>query len=650
MSTHADAPAFPASLAHRYQPLGVLGAGAFGAVFRARDRELDRDVAIKVLAPAALSSAPQRLRHEAEALARLRHPGVVEVYGSGEAPEGPYLVMEYLEGASLASGSEDDPLAVMLEVAAGLEAVHQAGLLHRDVKPSNIVRTTEGRVVLVDFGLVQAPDLTRFTGTGDVVGTPIYMAPELLAGDPYTQATDWFAWGRTLEMLAGARLVPGSPLAQVVAATTDPDPARRPRDTRALRELAHQVSHSEVEPRPVPVRTQTAGFGRRGRLVGGLALVGAGVLLGRWVAGPAPVSPGSSPAPPVPAASPGKAQAAQAALVDAVRAAASPLLRGHRAADGELYAALRFSGEHEREVLVEYQDGRVVPRVRRVLERVRVLALAAPAIVEEVVLEEVTPILLHLGQDEQRARIISRGVLPGFSPEEYQVLAERAAELERLRLEFEALPREVPGLASAELAAYLWGGRGSAAAGAWLEQVAEALDREEDPTRRLRYAGVLGVFMIQDTMRSNRAIQCDLREFLWNAQARAFDRAEGGERSSWWWDALGRSVWLGYQQLVSCRSSPDAAMRGRLVDKVEAIDAGVRRDERHALAAAEAYLRNLVHEYEGGTSIFVQDVELVALVRRARVVLQEARRRAGLPALSDHTLIGTGLGNLRNLR
>jgi serine/threonine-protein kinase len=650
MSTHADSPAFPASLTDRYQPLGVLGAGAFGAVFRARDRELDRDVAIKVLAPAALSSAPKRLRHEAEALARLRHPGVVEVFGSGEAPEGPYMVMEYLEGASLATGREEDPLAVMLEVAVGLEAVHQAGLLHRDVKPSNIVRTKDGRVVLVDFGLVQAPDLTRFTGTGDVVGTPIYMAPELLIDGEYTRASDWFAWGRTLEVLAGARLVPGSPLAQVVAATTDPDPARRPRDMRALRELTHQASRSEVEPRPVSVRPPATGLGRRGRLVGGLALVGLGVLLGRWVAGPAPVPPGRSSPPSGAAANSGKAQAARAALVDAVRAAVAPLLREHRAGDGELYSSLRFSGEHEREVIAEYQDGRVVPRVRRLLERVRVLALAAPATVEEVVLEEVTPLLLHLGQDEQRARIISRGVLPGFLPEEHQVLAERAAELERLRLEFEALPRDVPGLAGAELAAYLWGGRGSAVAGAWLEQVTEDLDREEDPTRRLRYAGVLGVFMIQDTMRSNRAIQCDLREFLWNAQARAFDRAEGGVRSSWWWDALGRSVWLGYQQLVSCRSSPDDALRSRLADKVEALDAGVRRDERHALAATETYLRNLVHEYEGGTSIFVQDMDLVALVRRARVVLQEARRRAGLPALSDHTLIGTGLGNLRNLR
>lgn len=187
----------PRELLERYRPIRKLGAGGMGVVVLVHDLELGRDVVLKTTRGVANDELRERAVREGRLLAEVRHPNVVEVYDSGEAPEGPYLVMEYLEGTSLLAG-DPDPLGAMQVLVGALEAVHAAGLLHRDLKPDNVFRCRDGRVVLVDFGLALGPDQTRLTGTGLVVGTLPFIAPEALSGQPMGPAADWYGWGATL--------------------------------------------------------------------------------------------------------------------------------------------------------------------------------------------------------------------------------------------------------------------------------------------------------------------------------------------------------------------------------------------------------------------------------------------------------------------
>lgn len=243
---------FPESLQARYRPLGVLGRGAMGAVYAAVDQRLGRRVAVKVLLRPPGESELLRFRREAQGLAGLRHPHVMEVYDFGVAPEGPYLVTEFLEGASLDHPPEGLSLpGLARSCASALEALHGRGLIHRDVKPANLFWTREGRVVLTDFGLVLDPGRTRLTETGVAVGTPAYLAPECMRGEPGGESQDWWALGVTLFHLAegrypfelaavlaalrGAslpppvfrRLSPGEPLRSAIEALLDFDPDRR---------------------------------------------------------------------------------------------------------------------------------------------------------------------------------------------------------------------------------------------------------------------------------------------------------------------------------------------------------------------------------------------------------------------------------------
>ena len=207
--------AAPDSLAGgRYELREALGSGGMGIVVRARDHHLDRDVAIKLLADnlAMDEEARARFDREARAAARLNHPNVVQVFDVGEQDERPYLVMELVEGPSLADRLRDgDPPAAgeLLEVARqsldALEHAHKNALLHRDIKPGNLLIDPEGTLKVTDFGVAEVAEVPGLTRTGHVLGTMPYLAPERLRGEPASEQSDLYALGATLhEMATGA--------------------------------------------------------------------------------------------------------------------------------------------------------------------------------------------------------------------------------------------------------------------------------------------------------------------------------------------------------------------------------------------------------------------------------------------------------------
>lgn len=198
-----------------------------GEVRAARDLRLDRRVAVKLLSRhvAADPVTRQRFETEARSAARLNHPNVVSVYDSGEDDGVPFLVMELLPGRTLADEISEGPLdpervrAVGLEVLAALDASHRAGVLHRDVKPGNVLLTANGTAKVADFGIAKSVESVDLTATGVVVGTAAYLAPERLAGQPATVSSDLYAVGAVLyEALTGRKPYrPDTPLAMLRA-------------------------------------------------------------------------------------------------------------------------------------------------------------------------------------------------------------------------------------------------------------------------------------------------------------------------------------------------------------------------------------------------------------------------------------------------
>jgi serine/threonine-protein kinase len=256
----------------RYEVLAVIGAGQMGEVYRARDTELQRDVAIKVL-PESMASHPRRLlrfEREARALAALNHPNIATVFGIEDPADGSTrsraLAMELVEGDDLSwrllRGRPDvtETLSIARQVASALHAAHEAGIVHRDLKPANIKVRADGTVKVLDFGLAKAGDAdppsdegtpigrraghsdatatqtleAALTLDGAVVGTAAYMSPEQVAGSPVDRRTDVWAFGVVLfEMLAGRRPFEaddvGETLARVVS--REPDWAALPAGT-----------------------------------------------------------------------------------------------------------------------------------------------------------------------------------------------------------------------------------------------------------------------------------------------------------------------------------------------------------------------------------------------------------------------------------
>jgi len=227
-----------------YEIQSPLGAGGMGEVYRARDTRLERDVAIKVL-PEHLSQKPEakeRFEREARAISSLSHPNICHLYDIGQQDGASYLVMEYLEGETLADRLRKVPLPleqvlkVGAEICEGLEKAHRSGVVHRDLKPSNIMLTKTG-AKLMDFGLAKTmvpigessaslATMSRpLTTEGTIVGTFQYMSPEQVEGKEADVRSDIFALGAVLyEMITGKRAFEGKTTASTIAAILAGEP------------------------------------------------------------------------------------------------------------------------------------------------------------------------------------------------------------------------------------------------------------------------------------------------------------------------------------------------------------------------------------------------------------------------------------------
>src|SRR6266511_4933497 len=202
-----------ATLGDRYRLEERIAAGGMATVWLARDTELDRPVAVKILSDV-LAEDPsyvERFHREARVAAGLSHPNLVRVFDFSSEAERPYLVMEYIEGGTLAErlaageASEIDPHRLAEEVLGALASIHAVGVVHRDVKPSNVLLDRNGSTRLTDFGIAQPEDATQITRTGEVIGTLRYMATEVREGKAATPRSDLYAGGVLLgECLHGS--------------------------------------------------------------------------------------------------------------------------------------------------------------------------------------------------------------------------------------------------------------------------------------------------------------------------------------------------------------------------------------------------------------------------------------------------------------
>ena len=321
-------------LAGRYRLLNMIGSGGMGAVWRAHDEVLGRDVAVKEIFfpremdPGERETARRRAIREAQLAARLLHRNIVAVYDIVEDEGRPAIVMELLPYRSLRDAIvQDGPLSpveaarVGLGVLAALYAAHSAGVLHRDVKPANIVLGPEGRVILTDFGIAKAVDSPELTTTGMVIGSPSYTAPERARGEKAGEAADLWAVGASLYTAVEGRppFDRGDALASLTAVVSDePDPPvhagplrpvidglmSKDPDTRlGIAEAArmlHRIVHDEPATALMPALLRPAApladAGRPGRgsdyraLLAALALimVTAGVIVFAVLAGRSP--------------------------------------------------------------------------------------------------------------------------------------------------------------------------------------------------------------------------------------------------------------------------------------------------------------------------------------------------------------------------
>jgi hypothetical protein len=310
-----------------YEVLGMLGAGGMGEVYRARDTRLERTIAIKILSVAGSgltdASRIERFRREARAVARISHPNICTLHDVGQEGLITFLVMEYVEGVTLADRLLDGPLSMpaavqtAIQIADALDHAHRRGVIHRDLKPSNIMITRD-RVKLLDFGLAKLRDPEQSNGTGAVtrtiltddrtiLGTIPYMAPEQIEGHEVDDRTDIFSFGVVLyEMVAGHRPFTGDSRASLMAAIVASAPpalsevqpltppslerlvgrclAKDPEDRwQSVRDLAFELrwitdSDSAVGGRAL----STSRLSRRTLLLGGVAgaAIGAGLLAG----------------------------------------------------------------------------------------------------------------------------------------------------------------------------------------------------------------------------------------------------------------------------------------------------------------------------------------------------------------------------------
>jgi serine/threonine protein kinase len=242
-------PIQPGTSLGSYQVTAKIGEGGMGEVYQARDTKLDRDVALKVL-PEAFTSDPDRLarfEREAKVLASLNHPNIGSIYGLEEADGVKALVLELIEGPTLADRIKqgpiplDEALPIAKQIAEALEAAHEQGVIHRDLKPANIKVKDDGTVKVLDFGLAKAfqPDASdpnmsmsptisltaAATQMGMVIGTAAYMAPEQAKGKPVDKRADVWAFGAVLfEMLTGRKMFEAGDVSEALASVVLRDP------------------------------------------------------------------------------------------------------------------------------------------------------------------------------------------------------------------------------------------------------------------------------------------------------------------------------------------------------------------------------------------------------------------------------------------
>jgi serine/threonine-protein kinase len=320
-------------LRDRYRLDVLIATGGVGEVWRGTDLAIDRGVAIKVLRPehAADDEGLARFRAEAHHAGSLSHPNIAQVFDYGEAvgPEPGYLVMELVDGLSLTRILDDGPLPpedvmdIVAQAARGLAAAHRAGLVHRDIKPGNLLLRSDGLVKVTDFGIAHADGQTAVTQPGMLIGTPAYLAPERVSGAPATPAADLYALGVVAhqcltgqvpfagEALAVAlahldRGMPALPptvpsaVAALVTDLTRKDPAARPPSAWDVAVQAEHLrvflSSPEELSRHGPAVSPLAVPGAEGALLAGAALAGAGPDAGGAappLAWPPPRPPGS---------------------------------------------------------------------------------------------------------------------------------------------------------------------------------------------------------------------------------------------------------------------------------------------------------------------------------------------------------------------
>ena len=213
-----------------YEILGTLGEGGMGIVYRARDATLDREIAIKVIRPAALGeNAAERFIREAKACSRINHPNIVTVYAAGEDGGTPYLAMELLHGENMRSIVKRGPVPwkEAVEWTAGildaLARLHAEGIVHRDLKPENIIVTDDGTAKLMDFGIARMSASGTLTVDGATLGTAHYMSPEQVQGKKVDARSDLFSIGSLLyELITGEAAFPGEhPLAAMYSITNE---------------------------------------------------------------------------------------------------------------------------------------------------------------------------------------------------------------------------------------------------------------------------------------------------------------------------------------------------------------------------------------------------------------------------------------------
>ncbi|MFJ7137486.1 serine/threonine-protein kinase [Streptomyces fungicidicus] len=309
-----DEPGAGRLIAGRYRLLAKLGHGGMGTVWRAKDETVDREVAVKEprvpehLPERERANASERMRREARAAARLDHPAVVNVHDVAVVDGRPWIVMELVQGRSLGAVLQEEgtlsareAARVGLEVLGALEAAHAAGILHRDVKPDNVLLGRYDRVVLTDFGIAQIEGETSLTDTGGFVGSPEYIAPERVLGQRPGPASDLWSLGVVLyaategvspfrrsntpatlqSVLNATPAAPASargPLAEIITGLLQKDPARRP-NAAQVRAALETAAHPPA-PRPTQVVAFPAGdAGGRGVRVGLKTLTGLGAAV-----------------------------------------------------------------------------------------------------------------------------------------------------------------------------------------------------------------------------------------------------------------------------------------------------------------------------------------------------------------------------------